>query len=56
MPLDSAIFPSDSFRENWALEGAGGLVKQLFKASQFLRGLRVQMRFGELSRAPFTLC
>jgi hypothetical protein len=55
MSLVSAIFPSDPFRENWTLKGADGLVKQLFKASQFIRGLRVQMRFGELSRAPLRL-
>ena len=55
MSLVSAIFPSDPFSENWTLEGGDGLVKQLFKASQFLRGLRVQMRFGELSRAPLRL-
>ena len=52
MSLDTYQFPSDPLREDWTLEGGDGLVKQLFKASQFLRGLRVQMRFGELSRAP----
>jgi hypothetical protein len=50
-----AIFPSDPFRENWTLEGESGLVKQLLKASQFLHGFRVQMRFGGLSRAPLRL-
>lgn len=55
MSLVSAIFPSDPFKENWVLEGGNGLVKQLFKASQFLHGLRLEMRFGELSRAPLRL-
>ena len=55
MSFDSAIFPSDPYRKNWTAEGEGGLVKQLYKASQFLRGLNVQMRFGELSRAPLRL-
>jgi hypothetical protein len=55
MSFDSAIFPSDPYRKNWTVEGEGGLVKQLFKASQFLRGVSVQMRFGELSRAPLRL-
>jgi len=55
MSLVSAIFPSDPYRKNWATEGKGGLFKQLYKASQFLHGLRVQMRFGELTRAPLRL-
>lgn len=55
MSFDSAILPSDPYRKNWTAEGEGGLVKQLYKASQFLRGLNVQMRFGELSRAPLRL-
>jgi hypothetical protein len=55
MSLGSAISPSDPFNESWTLEGGDGLVKQLFKVSQFLRGLRVQMRFGKLSRAPLRL-
>jgi hypothetical protein len=55
MSLDSAIFHADPFKEDWTLDGRRGMVKQIFKASQFLRGLRVQMRFGELSRAPLRL-
>lgn len=55
MSLVSAVFPSDLFRGNWTSQGGDGLVKQLWKASQFLRGVRIQMRFGELSRAPLRL-
>lgn len=55
MSFGSAIFPSDPYRKTWAAEGEGGLVKQLYKAGQFLRGIRVQMRFGELTRAPLRL-
>jgi hypothetical protein len=55
MSFVSAVFPSDPFRKNWTSEGGDGLLKQLCKASQFLRGLRVQMRFGALSRAPLRL-
>ncbi len=55
MPFVTADFPSDPYSRNWRAEGEGGLVKQLFKASEFLRGLRVQMRFGELTRAPLRL-
>jgi hypothetical protein len=31
------------------------MIKQLHKASEFLRGIRIQMRYGELSRAPLRL-
>jgi hypothetical protein len=55
MSFVSAVFTSDPFRKNWTSEGGDGLMKQLCKVSQFLRGLRVQMRFGELSRAPLRL-
>jgi len=55
MSFGSAIFPSDPYRKAWPAEGEGGLVKQLYKAGQFLRGIRVQMRFGELTRAPLRL-
>jgi hypothetical protein len=55
MSLISAIFPSgpDS-EETWTSEGTA-LVKQLSKVSQFLKGIRVQMRFGRLTRAPLHL-
>ena len=55
MSLVSAVFPSESFQEDWTSEEGDGLVKQLWKASLFLRSLRVQMRVGELSRAPLRL-
>ncbi len=52
MSFVSAAYPSVPLEEDWALDGGAGLVERLFEASQLLRGLRVQMRFGELSRAP----
>jgi hypothetical protein len=56
MSFTSAAFPSDPYSsKNWASEGVGGLVEQLYKTGQFLRGLRVKMRFGELTRAPIRL-
>jgi hypothetical protein len=55
MPLASEIFSPDSFSENWTLEKEGGLAKQLCRASRFLQGLRIQLRFGGLSRAPIRL-
>jgi len=55
MPFASEVLSLDSGRENQMLERNGGLVKQLCRASRFLQGLRIQMRFGELSRAPIKL-
>src|ERR1700724_383024 len=56
MSFTSASFRSGPYsRINWTSEGECGLVKALCKASEFLRDFRVQMRFGELSRAPLRL-
>ena len=55
MSFVSAFFPSDPPRQDWESEGENRLVKQLCSASEFLRGLRVQMRFGKLTRAPLRL-
>jgi hypothetical protein len=55
MSLVSAFLPSDSYRKRRTPNGEAGLVKQFWSAGQFLRGLRVQMRFGELTRAPLRL-
>ncbi len=45
----------DPLQEDFWLKGRSRLARQLFDASQLLRALRVQMRFGELSRAPLQL-
>ena len=56
MSLASAALPSDPGSSNdWASEGKGGLVKQLCKASQFIQSIRMQLRFGDLTRAPIRL-
>lgn|SRR5580698_6453720 len=55
MSFVSAIFPSDPYSKNWGSEGKGNLAKQLCKAGQLMRDLRIQMRFGELTRAPLKL-
>jgi hypothetical protein len=55
MSLVSTTAPLDPHWGNWRSEGSTRLVKQLCNASQFFRGLRVQMRFGELTRAPLQL-
>jgi len=55
MSLVSALFPSGRYRNTWSAAEGNGLVGQLCKASQFLRSMRIQMRFGSLSRAPLRL-
>ncbi|MDE3188721.1 MAG: hypothetical protein KGM96_14505 [Acidobacteriota bacterium] len=55
MSLVSSIFSFDPHVDAWRSKESLRLAKQLCNASQFLRGLRVQMRFGELTRAPLRL-
>jgi hypothetical protein len=55
MSFASDILLSDPFRDSWTPEEEGGLVKHLFRASEFMRGLRIRMRFGQLSRARLGL-
>jgi hypothetical protein len=55
MSLVSAFFRSDPYRKIRPSEREGRLAQHIFKASQFMRGVRVEMRFGELSRAPLRL-
>lgn len=55
MPFVTAIFPSTPYGKNRAEETEGGLIRQLCKASEFLRSLRVHLRYGELTRAPLHL-
>jgi len=55
MSIASVFSPFDSERGDlWSMDRPK-LARQLWNASQFLRGLRIQMRFGELSRAPLQL-
>jgi hypothetical protein len=51
----SAISPFDPESENWWSKGKPGLAKQVFDVSLFFQRLRMQMRFGELTRAPLCL-
>jgi hypothetical protein len=51
--LSSSTF--DPYEENWSLERRPRLAEQLCNVSRFLRGLRVRMRYGELTRAPLRL-
>jgi hypothetical protein len=47
--------PFEPFTENWKAEGRPWLAEQLCNVSRFVRGLRVHMRYGELTRAPLHL-
>jgi hypothetical protein len=52
MSIISATTPFGPHRASDWSKGSSRLAKRLCDASQFLRNLRVQLRFGELSRAP----
>ena len=47
--------PTGSARKRDAQSGQGGMVRYLCEIGDFLRRLRIQARFGELSRAPLEL-
>ena len=47
--------PFEPYTDNWKSEGRPWLAEQFCNVSQFLRGIRVKMRFGELTRAPLQL-
>ena len=55
MSILSAITPFESCRARERLEGSSRLAKRLCNVSQFIRGFRTQLRFGELSRASLRL-
>jgi hypothetical protein len=50
-----ATSPFDPYGDDWTSEGRHRLGEQFFKVGHFLHGLRVRMRFGEISRAPLRL-
>jgi hypothetical protein len=47
--------PSGSARKRDGQSGEGGMVRYLCEIGDFVRRLRIQARFGELSRAPLQL-
>jgi hypothetical protein len=54
----SSVFddsPFEPYMDDWRLDGRPWLAEQFCNVSRFLRGLRVRMRFGELTRAPLKL-
>ena len=55
MSFVSATLPSERYCKKWRPEGKGGLFKRVSNAARFLRDFRMQLRFGELSRAPLEL-
>jgi hypothetical protein len=55
MSLISATTPFDAVRVDARSKGSSRLAKRLCGAGHFLRDLRIQMRFGELTRAPLRL-
>jgi hypothetical protein len=55
MTFVSAASPFDPYTDEWTSEGRPRLGEQFFKVGHFLHGLRVRMRFGEISRAPLRL-
>ena len=50
-----AISPFDPESENWWSKSTSMLAKQVLDASFFFQRLRIQMRFGEFTRAPLRL-
>lgn len=55
MSTASAISPFDPESENWWSKGTSRLAKRVCDVGLFVRSLRVQMRFGELTRAPLQM-
>lgn len=55
MALISALPPFDAVRVENRSKDARKLARRLCDAGQFLRDLRVRIRFGELTRAPLRL-
>jgi hypothetical protein len=52
MSFLSANFPFDGYKERWESGSGIRLTEQICNVSQFLRRVRVQLRYGELTRAP----
>jgi len=55
MPSVFAASPFDPYKDDWTSEGRPRLGEQFLNVGYFLHGLRVRMRFGEISRAPLQL-
>ena len=55
MSFVSGASPLDSLGDDWRQDGRPWLAEQFCNVSQFLRGMRIRMRHGELTRAPLKL-
>jgi hypothetical protein len=55
MSFSSAISPFDPESENWWSKGASRLAKRITDVSLFVRAMQIQMRFGDLTRAPLKM-
>ncbi len=55
MSFGSPISPFDPDGQDWWSKDGSGLTHQISGVSRFLRDLRIQLRFGTLSRAPLRL-
>jgi hypothetical protein len=49
------ISPFDTESENWWSKGTSRLAERVYNVGLFVRGLRVRMRFGDLTRAPLRM-
>ena len=47
--------PFEPYSNDWRREGRPWLAEQFLNVSQFLRGMRIRLRHGELTRAPLKL-
>jgi hypothetical protein len=55
MSFLQADFPFDGYRQKWESGNGMRLTEQVCNVSQFLCRFRVQLRYGELTRAPLKL-
>ncbi len=55
MSFLQADFPFDDYRQKWESGNGMRLTEQVCNVSQFLCRFRVQLRYGELTRAPLKL-
>jgi len=55
MSLVTTSSAFDSYEDDWRRDRRANLTEQIYDAGNYLRGMRVRMRFGELSRAPVKL-
>ena len=55
MPSAFPISPFDTESENWWSKGTSRLAQRVCDVGLFVRGLRVRMRFGDLTRAPLRM-